>query len=45
MLVLDLLDSTPHRLASCRDWMDAEKQAAEKEDNWEEKKRGHILRR
>jgi len=25
--------------------MDTEQQAAEKEDNWEEKKRGQILRR
>ena len=45
MLVLELLDTTPHRLASGGDWTDAEKQAAEKEDNWEEKKRGQILRK
>ena len=45
MLVLALFDTTPHRLASGGDWMNAEKQAAEKEDNWEEKKRGQILRR
>ena len=45
MLVLALLDTTPHRLASDGDWMDAEKQAAEKEDNWEEKKQEEIVRR
>jgi len=45
MIVLALFNTTPHRLASGGDWMDTEQQAAEKEDNWEEKKRGQILRR
>ena len=45
MLVLGLFDSTPHRRTSAGQWMDTGKQAAEMEDNWEENKRGEILRR
>ena len=44
-MLLGLFDSTPHRRTSAGQWMDTGKQAAEKEDNWEENKRGEILRR